>query len=67
LVGIAAGMVLELIIHAYHDAPILALFKAPVVVSFTDNEYLVEIDKAAVFSKFWKQKASCWLYLPVLK
>jgi MFS superfamily sulfate permease-like transporter len=52
LVGIAAGMVLELVIHAYHGAPILALFKAPVVVSFTDNEYLVEIDKAAVFSNF---------------
>lgn len=52
LVGIAAGMILKLIIHAYHGAPILALFKAPVVVSFTDNEYLVEIDKAAVFSNF---------------
>ena len=52
LVGIGAGMLLKILIHIYHGAPVLNLFKAPVVVSFTDDEYLVEIDKAAVFSNY---------------
>lgn len=52
LVGIAAGMLLKIIIHIFHGAPISSLFKAPVVVSFTDEEYLVEIDKSAIFSNY---------------
>lgn len=52
LLGIAAGMLLKIIIHVFHGAPVLALFKAPVVVSFTDDEYLIEIDKAAVFTNY---------------
>ena len=52
LVGIAAGMLLKIIIHIFHGAPISSLFIAPVVVSFTDKEYLVEIDKSAIFSNY---------------
>ncbi|MDF2157354.1 SulP family inorganic anion transporter [Algoriphagus sp. CAU 1675] len=52
LVGIAAGIVLKMIIHLINGTPISSFFKAPTVVSFEGNEYLVEIDKAAVFSNF---------------
>ena len=37
--------------------PISSLFKAPTVVSFEGDEYLVEIDKAAVFTNFLGIKA----------
>ncbi|GGD55893.1 sulfate transporter [Emticicia aquatilis] len=52
LVGIGAGMLLKIIIHMYHGASVTALFKAPVVVSFTEDTYLVEIDKAAIFTNY---------------
>ncbi|MBL7787332.1 MAG: SulP family inorganic anion transporter [Chitinophagales bacterium] len=52
LVGIAAGIILKIIIHLFRGLPIGAMFKAPTQVSFNDNEYLVEIDKAAVFTNF---------------
>jgi MFS superfamily sulfate permease-like transporter len=50
LVGIMAGIALKLIIGLINGAPIKSFFKAPTVVSFQGNEYLVEIDKAAIFS-----------------
>lgn len=52
LVGIAMGIVLKIVIHLFRGLPISAMFKAPTQVSFEGNEYLVEIDKAAVFSNF---------------
>lgn len=52
LVGIAAGIILKLILHLFHGAPLRALFKAPVSVSFEANHYLIEIEKAAVFSNY---------------
>jgi MFS superfamily sulfate permease-like transporter len=52
LVGIAAGILLKMIIHAFNGTPISSFFKAPTVVSFEGNTYLVEIDKAAIFSNF---------------
>lgn len=52
LVGIAAGILLKMIIHAFNGTPISSFFKAPTVVSFEGDTYLVEIDKAAVFSNF---------------
>jgi MFS superfamily sulfate permease-like transporter len=52
LVGIAAGVVLKMIFHLANGAPISSFFKAPTVVSFNDNQYLVEIDKAAIFSNY---------------
>lgn len=52
LIGIGAGILLKIIIHLFHGAPVSSLFKAPTLVSFEGNEYLVEIDKAAIFSNF---------------
>jgi MFS superfamily sulfate permease-like transporter len=52
LVGIAAGVVLKMILHLANGTPISSFFKAPTVVSFNDNQYLVEIDKSAIFSNY---------------
>ena len=52
LIGIAAGMILNMIIHLYHGAPLSSFFKAPTEVSFEGNQYLVEINKAALFSNY---------------
>lgn len=52
LIGIAAGMLLKIIIHMANGTPISSFFRAPTVVSFEGNEYKVEINKAAVFSNF---------------
>lgn len=52
LVGIAAGIVLKMIIHLINGTPISSFFKAPTVVSFEGDQYLVEINKAAVFTNF---------------
>ncbi len=52
LVGIAAGILLKMIIHLINGTPISSFLKAPTVVSFSGNQYLVEIDKAAIFSNF---------------
>jgi MFS superfamily sulfate permease-like transporter len=52
LVGIAAGMILNMIIHLLHGTPISSFFKAPTEVAFEGNEYLVTISKAAIFTNF---------------
>lgn len=52
LVGIAAGIALQMLINVVEWDLLKTLFKAPTVVSFTDDEYLVEIDKSAVFSNY---------------
>jgi MFS superfamily sulfate permease-like transporter len=52
LVGIAAGILLKIIIHLFNGTPVSSLFKAPTSVSFTDNKYLVEINKAAIFTNY---------------
>jgi MFS superfamily sulfate permease-like transporter len=52
LIGIAAGIVTEIIMNIINGKPLRAIFKAPCSVSFTDDEYLVEISDAAVFSNF---------------
>lgn len=52
LVGIAAGMVLKLVIHVVNGAPISALFKIPAEVSFNENHYLVRVYRAAVFTNY---------------
>ncbi len=52
LVGIAAGIVLQLLINIVDWNLLKTLFKAPTEVSFTEDEYLVEIDKSAVFSNY---------------
>lgn len=52
LVGIAAGILLKVILHLINGAPLSSFFKAPTSISFSGNEYLVEIEKAAIFSNF---------------
>jgi MFS superfamily sulfate permease-like transporter len=52
LVGIAAGILLKMIIHLFNGASIKSLFKIPATVSFNDNDYLVEVEQAAVFSNY---------------
>lgn len=52
LVGIAAGVVLKMVIHLINGTPISSFFKAPTEVSFEGNEYLVEIDKSAIFTNY---------------
>jgi MFS superfamily sulfate permease-like transporter len=52
LVGIAAGILLKVIMHMVNGTPISSFFKAPILVSFIGNRYLVEIDKAAIFSNY---------------
>ncbi|WP_339888351.1 SulP family inorganic anion transporter [uncultured Flavobacterium sp.] len=52
LVGIAAGIILKMIIHLFNGTPISSFFKAPTLVSFEGNNYLVEIDKAAIFTNY---------------
>lgn len=57
LVGIAAGMILKIILHIYHGTPWSSLFKMPVTVAFNEDDYVVEVDKAAVFSNYLGLKA----------
>ncbi len=52
LVGIAAGILVKIIIHLVNGAPVSALFKAPVTVSSTDDNYNISVEKAAIFSNF---------------
>ncbi|MEN9386099.1 MAG: hypothetical protein RLZZ185_840 [Bacteroidota bacterium] len=52
LVGIAAGIVTEIIINIYNGKPLRVIFSTPTEVSFTDDTYLVEISNAAVFSNY---------------
>ncbi len=52
LIGIAAGIVLKIIIHLINGAPFKSLFKAPVSISFEGNDYYVEVDKAALFTNY---------------
>ncbi|MEY3366853.1 MAG: hypothetical protein RI973_8 [Bacteroidota bacterium] len=52
LVGIGAGMLLKIIFHLFNGAPLGSLFKADVVVSAIGKDYLVEIEKSAVFTNF---------------
>jgi MFS superfamily sulfate permease-like transporter len=50
LVGIAAGIVLKMLVHLFNGTPLSSFFKAPTVVSFEGDDYLIEIDKAAIFT-----------------
>jgi MFS superfamily sulfate permease-like transporter len=52
LVGIAAGIVLQMLINVVDWDLLRTLFQAPTEVSFTDDEYLVEINQSAVFSNY---------------
>jgi MFS superfamily sulfate permease-like transporter len=52
LVGIMAGIILQMLINIIDWDLLKTLFRAPTEVSFTDKEYLVEIGQSAVFSNY---------------
>lgn len=52
LIGIAAGMILNMIIHLYHGTPLSSFFKAPTEVAFEGNEYVITVSKAALFTNY---------------
>jgi MFS superfamily sulfate permease-like transporter len=52
LVGIGAGILTEVLVNLFNGKPLKAIFSAPTEVSFTDNDYLVEISDAAVFTNY---------------
>jgi MFS superfamily sulfate permease-like transporter len=57
LVGIAAGMLVKIIVHVINGEPIANLFKSPALVSFIDNNYLVQVEKSALFTNYLSLKA----------
>jgi len=52
LLGIAAGMLTEILLNLFNGKPLKVIFKAPTSVSFTEDRYLIEIDQAAVFTNY---------------
>lgn len=52
LVGIAAGILTEIIINLINGKPLNVIFKAPTEVSFTEDKYLIKISDAAVFTNY---------------
>jgi MFS superfamily sulfate permease-like transporter len=52
LVGIGAGILLKALIHLYNGAPLSSFFKSPASVSFTENDYVIKVEKAAIFTNF---------------
>lgn len=52
LIGIAAGMLMEILINILNGKPLRVIFKAPTSVSFTEDRYLIEVDQAAVFTNY---------------
>ena len=52
LVGIAAGILTEILVNLFNGKPLSSIFKAPTEVSFTEDAYLVEISDAAVFTNY---------------
>lgn len=57
LVGIAAGMLLKVILLIIHGVPLSSVFRSAVKVSFVDNLYLVEVEKSAIFTNFMGLKS----------
>lgn len=52
LIGIAAGIITEIIINLLNGKPLNVIFKAPTEVSFTEDKYLLKISDAAVFTNY---------------
>lgn len=52
LIGIAAGIILNIVIHIFNGVSISYLFKSPIEVSFEGDNYLVEVDKSALFTNY---------------
>jgi MFS superfamily sulfate permease-like transporter len=56
LVGIGVGILLKILIHLSNGASLNSLFTVPVTVSFEENNYLVEVEKSAVFTNWIRIK-----------
>ncbi len=52
LVGIAAGILVKILIHLYNGASLKSLFSSQASVSFDGGTYLVEVEESALFSNF---------------
>jgi MFS superfamily sulfate permease-like transporter len=52
LVGMATGMLTEIIINIINGKPLNVIFKTPTEVSFNEHKYLIKISEAAVFTNF---------------
>ncbi len=52
LVGMLAGMTLEIVLHWVLGTPVSSFFKAQARVSFEGDQYLVEINQSAIFTNF---------------
>jgi len=52
LVGIAAGVLTEMIVLLFSGASLSSLFKAQAEVAFIDDKYEVRVSRAAVFTNF---------------
>lgn len=57
LVGIAVGMLVQIIIYLIHGVPLSNLLKSLVEVSFVGNKYAVELGKSALFTNYISLKA----------
>ncbi|MHA7128477.1 SulP family inorganic anion transporter [Algoriphagus namhaensis] len=56
LVGIAAGVVMKILIHLWNGVPPQAFFYAPTSISSLENGFLIRVSKAAVFTNFLRLK-----------
>ena len=52
LVGIAAGIAMELLLHLFHGTPLRSLFKPLVEVSFIDKIYMLKVEHSAIFTNY---------------
>ena len=52
LVGMAAGIVMEIILHIIHGTPIRSLFKPIIEVSFNEGKYILRVENSAVFTNY---------------
>jgi MFS superfamily sulfate permease-like transporter len=52
LVGMAAGIVMKIVLHVIHGTPIKSLFKPIIEVSFNDGKYVLKVEKSAVFTNY---------------
>lgn len=52
LVGIGVGITLKILIHLINGAPLRSLFSVQASVSFEGKNYVIEVEKLAVFTNF---------------
>lgn len=52
LVGIGVGIALKILIHLLNGAPLRSLFSVQASVSFQGKNYVIEVEKLAVFTNF---------------